>query len=347
MFCGLIENLMTPHNARVVPLFAIQNHLLARLAGSLEAVPMVWGIACYIELLLAVIAVGLLVAVETNRIALGLAAMAGVGTSTVNGPVILWYSAGQSLCSGTLIVAMLLALSLWRLRGGWIFFMLAVLSAVAAPLYWSAGYVAGPVALAYLLAHRQGRRRVALLPVVASLVTGILVWSIAGRTVWSGPAGNSVAETISRIPIGLAHTTQAIPEILFLNNVGLNAETTFPQAVALCMLLALLWTASRTPDAFTISRGRVSWLRLPRPNSLEAAGATLSVTCFVMIYSARGYQSFDNLRALGWYHAIPQFGAVLFAAGWVAGRPQQIPPGPLIQRRFTKYSGSFCSSEAF
>lgn len=319
---GLFEKLMTPHNAHVVPLFAVQNHLLARLAGTLEAVPGVWTAACYLELVFPMIVAGLLVTVETNRAALGLAAMASLGISTVVGPAVLWYSAGQALCCGALILTMLLALSLSRLGRSRLFLPLAALAAASAPLYWSAGYVAGPVALAYGFTARRVNRRIVLIPIAASLLTGILVWSLAGsRAAESGPIEDTFGNSIARIPSGLAHTAQAIPEVLILNNLGLNAVTTPPQALALCFILGAGWVLSRTTRDSSISQDRAWRRRIPRLNSLEAAGATLIVTCFVMIYSARGYLSFENLRALGWYHAIPQLGAVLVAAGWAAGAP--------------------------
>ena len=37
------RHLFTPHNARVVTLFLVETHGLARLAGSLEALPTVLG----------------------------------------------------------------------------------------------------------------------------------------------------------------------------------------------------------------------------------------------------------------------------------------------------------------
>ena len=57
-----------------------------------------------------------------------------------------------------------------------------------------------------------------------------------------------------------------------------------------------------------------------RANPLEAAGAVVVVANFAMVFAVRGTETtFDNLRALGWYDAIPQLGAVLFAAGWWSG----------------------------
>jgi hypothetical protein len=323
-----------------VPLFAIQNHLLARLAGSLEAVPRVWGLACYVELVLAMVATGALVAFETGRVSLGLAAMAGVGMSTVVGPAVLWYSASQAICSGTMILVMLFALALWRSRRDGLFLAVAVLAAAAAPLYWSAGYVAGLVGFMYLLVDRRVSRGVVLIPLAASLLTGLVVWSLAGsRIAQSVPREETPLRVVSRIPIGLAHTAQAIPEVLMLSNLGLNGPTTLPQGAALCVLLAVVWTVARQPifcwppgqTDSEAPRVRGAWLpRPPRLNALETAGAALVVTSFTLIYSARGHMSFDNLRALGWYHAIPQLGAVLFATGWMAGRSPR-PAGPALE----------------
>src|SRR5437764_12683347 len=76
---ALGRHLATPHNAHVVPLFLLETHLLARLAGSLAAVPSVLGMACYATLVLAMAATGHLVAWETGRPARALAAMAAVG----------------------------------------------------------------------------------------------------------------------------------------------------------------------------------------------------------------------------------------------------------------------------
>src|SRR5205814_6289353 len=110
-------------------------------------------------------------------------------------------------------------------------------------------------------------------------------------------------------------------EALVLNNLGLDAATTPGQAIVIVALLAGLWARSRRPfDA----AGRRLWLRA---SSLEAAGAVLVVASFAMIFAVRGTETtFDNLRALGWYDAVPQLGAVLFGAGWLSGRSAPPPP---------------------
>src|SRR5262249_10837586 len=92
-----------PHNGHVVPLFLFQTHILARLAGSLEAVPQVFCWASYGTLLAAMAAAGHIITRDTGRVALGLAGMAVVGFSTVLGPAILWYAAGQALGAGVMI----------------------------------------------------------------------------------------------------------------------------------------------------------------------------------------------------------------------------------------------------
>jgi hypothetical protein len=169
---ALSRHLTTPHNAHVVPLFLSETHLLSRLAGTLEALPRVLGWATYFTLLLAMALAGHLVAWETGRPARGLGAMAAVGLSSVLGPAVLWYSASQALAAGTMILVMLVALQGWRARGSWWLLAAGALAASAAPLFWSAGYTAGLVGLAYLWADgRRSCRIAAAVPLAASLAT--------------------------------------------------------------------------------------------------------------------------------------------------------------------------------
>ena len=317
---------LTPYNAHVVPLFLLETHLLARLAGTLEAVPAVLGWAGYTTLVLAMATAGHLVAWETGRPARGLIAMAAVGLSSVLGPAVLWYAAGQALASGTMILAMLAALQAWRARGSWWLLGCGLLAAVAAPLFWSAGYTAGPAGSAYLWADgRRGCRRAAVLPLAASLATAIVVGMVAGPAIAAasplGRAGWSLRD-LDRLEPAMAHTAQAVCEALVLNNLGLDAATTPGQALVLVAILAGFWMQSRRrSDPPGPSR------RPGLPFSpLEAAGAVLVLANFAMIFAVRGTETtFDNLRTLGWYHAVPQLGAVLFAAGWWSGRPGPPP----------------------
>jgi hypothetical protein len=66
---------------------------------------------------LAMAATGHVVAWDTERPALGLAAVAALGLTSVLGPTLLWYAASQALAAGTMIVVMLAALQVWRARG--------------------------------------------------------------------------------------------------------------------------------------------------------------------------------------------------------------------------------------
>jgi hypothetical protein len=131
------------------------------------------------------------------------------------------------------------------------------------------------------------------------------------------------------LPGAAADTAQAICEALILNNLGLDAPTAAAQAIVLCLFLAGVWALSRR--SYPLPRGR-RWLGA---NPLEAAGAALVAANFAMVFALRGTETtFENLRALGWYDAIPQLGAVVFAAGWWSGPkgaslPRSIePPNP-------------------
>jgi hypothetical protein len=323
---------LLPHNAHVVPLFLMETHLLAHWAGTLAAVPAVLGWAGYTTLVLAMAAAGHLVAWETGRPARGLTAMAAVGLSSVLGPAVLWYAAGQALAAGTMILAMLAALQAWRARGSWWLLGCGLLAAVAAPLFWSAGYTAGPAGSAYLWADgRRGCRRAAVLPLAASLTTAIVVGMVAGPAIAAasplGRAGWSLRD-LDRLEPAMAHTAQAVCEALVLNNLGLDAATTPGQALVLIAIPAGFWMQSRRRSEPPGPRRRPGL----HPSPLEAAGAVLVLANFAMIFAVRGTETtFDNLRTLGWYNAVPQLGAVLFAAGWWSGRPGPEPPPRTVE----------------
>jgi hypothetical protein len=332
---ALWRHLATPHNAHVVPLFLLETHLLGRLAGSLEALPVVLGWASYATLVLAMAAAGHLVAWETGRASGGLAAMAAVGLSSVLGPSVVWYAASQALGAGTAILVMLAALQVWRARGGWWLVAAAVLAA-AAPLFWSGGFTAGLAGLAYLWADgRRSCRLAAVLPLAVSVTLALLVWAVAGRSLATSTHLSvwSILDP-SRLEPAVTHTAQAVCEALVLNNLGLDAPTTGSQALVIVSLVAGLWAWSshRVDPAGGSARLRSS--------PLEAAGAVLVVVNFAMIFAVRGTETtFDNLRALGWYDAIPQLGAVLFVAGWCSKRQESPPPRSIAPPRLHELLG--------
>ena len=126
------------------------------LPAQLEAVPEVFAWASYATLVLAVLLTGHVVARETGRPARGLIAMAAVGFSSVLGPSLLYYAASQALAAGIMILVMLAFFQSWHVRGSWWLLASGLVAAMAAPLFWTAGYSAGPVGAAYLMA--DGRR---------------------------------------------------------------------------------------------------------------------------------------------------------------------------------------------
>jgi hypothetical protein len=319
---ALEKNLFVPHNGHVVPLFLVETHLLCRVAGSLANLPVTMACASYLTLVIAAAAVGHVVAWETGRASHGLAALAGVALSTVLGPALLWYAAGQALICGTVIVAMLAFLQAYRAFGrGWLLAM-GLLAAAAAPLFWTAGYLAGGVGLAYLYADgRRACRRASVLPLLVSVVVGLSAWMsttrlepATGAMTVSGRGSVSEIGWSRRVWPATAHTAQAICEAILMNNLGLNVVTREVQAVVLVGLLGCVWVYSRW-------RGQgIAWGGRLRVHSLEAAGAGIVVLTFGMIFAVRGTDTtFENLRALGWYDAIPQLGAVLFVGGWASG----------------------------
>ena len=243
---SLRSHLFTPHNGHIVPLFLLETHLLSRLAGSLEALPTVLAWASYATLVLSMALTGHLVAWETGRPALGLAAMAAIGFTSVMGPVLLWYAAGQALAAGTMILAMLVALQAWRVRGSWWLLAAAAMATMAAPPLWTAGYAAGLVGAAYLWTDgRRGCRLAAALPLCVSLATFVAarhILSLLPATPVDGhPEPLRVAVEV--VP-ALAHSVQAVCEALVVNNLGLDTATTATQAFVIGLVLAAVWVWS-------------------------------------------------------------------------------------------------------
>ena len=310
----LSRSWLLPHNTHVVPLFRAWTFAWVRAAGSLARLPETLALASSLTYAAAMLLVGRLAARETGRVEVGLAAMAGYGISAVLRPTVAWYAAGQAVFASVGVLATLAALQRWRTRGGVAWLAASALFASASPLLWSAGVVAGPSGFVYLWADgRPNARRAAFVPLLASGLTALAVLGMAGSRV-SSPAnfhGRPVAEAVRPVQ-GALSTAQGVVEILVLKNLGLASGTTPEQALAFLVALALAWGGSRGGSF--------------RPGPLEAAGLTAAGLGFFLAYSARGYFTFDNLRDLSWYAAIPQAGAALFAAGWWGARPASTPP---------------------
>jgi hypothetical protein len=314
----LRRGLLTPHNTHLVPLFRAWTYLWVQAAGSLAGLPRMFGLAAYLAYLLVMLLVGHVAAWETGRAEVGLAAMAGFGVSAVLWTTASWFAASQALWGAAGVIAAVAAVQRWRATGRWGWLAAAAGAAAAAPLFWSGGYVAGPAAVAYLAADDGPRRErlggAALLLGVTGLVA-VAAGLVAGPRIATAENfhGRTVAQAVNPVQ-GLVSTAQGVVEVLVLRNLGVAAETSPAQAAVLGLLLAGVW-------AWT--RGRPL-----RVNRLEAAGASAAVLGFALVYTARGYYGFENLRDLSWYQAIPEAGAALFAAGWWGGRGLASGPPP-------------------
>jgi hypothetical protein len=272
--------------------------------------------------------------------------MAATGFSGVLGPAVLWYSASQALLTGVVILAMLVSLQEWRIRGGPWRLLLGVVASAAAPLFWTAGYIGGLVGMAYLAADRRPAcRRASLVPVLGTAVTAVAVWLHKGRHLVDNLPSNNPILSLTSVARSLVNTFQAIPEVLVFGNLGLLAPVSRGQGLVLSTLLLAAWIGTRRSPRLVASptttlpanqrlhrpaiRQFPRWfarLAMPIPNPLEAAGLTLILAGFGIVFLGRGTFGFESLRSLGWYHAIPQLGAVLFGAGWWMGRIDSPPP---------------------
>src|SRR5208337_338033 len=95
-----LANLFVPHNVHIVPAWRLVTWALVAWSGSLVKLPEVLAQAAYGILVAVILMTGRLVARETGRAGMGLAAMAAVGTTSVMASPACWYSSGQTLWAG-------------------------------------------------------------------------------------------------------------------------------------------------------------------------------------------------------------------------------------------------------
>jgi hypothetical protein len=217
-----------------------------------------------------------------------------------------WFSAGQALWAGTAILVALSFAQNWSEKGGRIRLAAVAFTTFLAPAIWSGGLLAGPAVVTYLHFKKQRRARWAamlLASVTLSSVMLILILShgqIQGaQVVWE-----KRPDVWPRPIQTFFHTAQVLVEECICGNLGLHATTAPLQAVALLFFLAVLHTWSH--------RGRPGW------NALEASGAFIALGGCVLVFFFRGNLPYSSLRPLGWYHTIPQLGAIVFTAGWLS-----------------------------
>jgi hypothetical protein len=317
-----VSNLFVPHNTHIVPAWRLVTWGLVASAGSLGQAPAALGFASYAILVAVMLMTGRLVARETGRTGLGLAAMMLMGTTSLMLTPAAWYSAGQPLWAGFGILSALWYAQSYRRSGRMLTLVLAGASAAVAGGFWTIGHMAGPVASVYLWV--DGRRRcrlAAIVPMAATLLAVGISMAMAPRAIDSRVSfhGRTVRQAIDPIQ-GVFHTAQAIPENLVLGNIGLEAHTTPTQGLFLTLGLVILWAGSR----WRPGTGASSWPSFAC-NPLECAGGALVLGSYLVEWTFRGYLDFMYLRTINlyaivpWYDAIPQIGAVLFAAGWWSG----------------------------
>jgi hypothetical protein len=345
------SNLFVPHNTHIVPAWRILTWAVTAWAGNLERLPDVLAVVSYSIVVAVMLLTGRLVARETGRTDLGLAAMILVGTTSQMLTPALWYSAGQTLWAGFGILSALWYVQTYRRGGRIMALVLAMIAAVVAGWFWTIGHLAGPVAAVYLWADGRRRCRIAAAaPLAASVIAVALSLAISASKLNSKTSfhGRTVREAFSPIQ-GLLHSAQAIPENLVFGNLGLATETTAAQGALLTVGLFTLWLSRlwlrRRHQAHDDEQTGVASLKRWPFSPLECAGAALVVGSYVVEWTFRGYMDYRYLRTLNvhfivpWYHAIPQIGAVLWLAGWWSdSRPATMPfPAATKSKTITRW----------
>jgi hypothetical protein len=323
-----VTNLFVPHNTHIVPAWRVLTWGLVAWSGTLVKLPDVLAEASYAILMAVMILMGRLVARETGSAGLGLAAMVGVGVTSVMTSPTCWYSAGQTLWAGFGILATLWYAQCWRRSRSPAALPLAAIWAMLAGWFWTIGHMAGPTAAVYL--WLDGRRRcrwAAAVPIAATVAAVMLSLLLGGRQIDSTVSfhGRTTREAASPLS-GITHTAQAIPENLILANLGLKAQTTALQGMVITAMVLGVWAAQRARRGGTRAF-----------NPLECTGLALLLGAYLVEWTVRGYLPFRSLRTINlgmivpWYDVVPQIGAVLFVAGWFAG-----PRGEAGEIRFRR-----------
>jgi hypothetical protein len=311
-----VSNLFEPHNTHVVPAWRIVTWALVRVAGSLERIPQVFAVASYSILVAVMLLAGRLAARESGRSAVGLGAMALVGTTSVMLTPASWYSAGQPLWAGFGILSALWYAQSYRRSGNRLALALGAIATVIAGWLWTIGHVAGPAAAVYLWCTGSKRcRRATIAPLAATAFAVGLALLLGGRHIDSTISfhGRDVRSAANPVQ-GLIHTCQAIPENLVFANLGLSVQTTPNQGVLLSLLLLLAWSGRAW-----IKRRPGDGKRLLSP--LECAGFAIVIMAYLVEWIFRGYLEFRSLRTINlrftvpWYDVVPQIGAILMLGG--------------------------------
>jgi hypothetical protein len=262
--------LFVPHNTHIVPAWRLLTWAVVASAGGLAKLPSVLAAVSFGTLALTMVLVGHFALRETGRASVGLAAMVGMGTTSILKHAATWYSAGQTLWAAIGILLMLIQLQGWRRSGGAWRLGLAAAGTWLAGGFWTVGHAAGPVGAVYLWADGRRRcRKAAAVPLLATALAVVLALVLGGRRINARISfhGRTSQEAVDPL-MGMAHTLQAIPEDLVLGNLGLVSETTLSQGIGLSLALAAAWAWSR--------RGRLG-------ETSRAAGILIGVAFVVAI----------------------------------------------------------------
>ena len=235
--------------------------------------------------------------------------MAWIGVNSVLEPVVAWYSSSQALGPARGCSRPCASCKVGE-RGGWWRLVLALASTSASGWFWSEGYLAGPAGMAYLwFDGRKSGRKLAALPLLAGVLAAAIAIALSGGRSLAAENfhGHSAATAVNPLK-GLIYSCQAIPEGIVLANLGVDSAIEAGQGILLMLVIALIWIRSRLRTGLR-----------PIPNSLEAAGAMMTLGASLLVYSFRADLPYDNVRGIWVYLTIPQLGAIVFVAGWTLG----------------------------
>ncbi len=318
-----VSNLFEPHNTHIVPAWRILTWALVLAAGNLERIPQVFAVASYSILVAVMLLAGRVAVRESGRTAVGLAAMALVGTTSVMLTPASWYSAGQPLWAGFGILAALWYAQSYRGSGNRWALALGGVATVIAGWLWTIGHVAGPAAAVYLWCAGSRRcRRAAIVPLAATAFAIGLALGLGGAISIARSASTAGTCAPRRTPFkGSFIPLRPFRKTWFSPTWACRSR---PHPTRACCSRCFCSLPGAAVPGSGAAAGDGERLFSP----LECAGCAIVLMAYLVEWTFRGYMEFRYLRTINlrftvpWYDAVPQIGAVLLLAGlWIRHRP--------------------------
>jgi hypothetical protein len=269
---------------------------------------------------------------ETGQRLPGLLALTLFGVNTHYEEAVTWFSASFGLLALDTLLLGLLAAQRYRQTGRWLHLAICACWVSLAPCWFGTGVLAGPLCVLYLIPAGSGDPRrardsrraralvrhclIALVPLLGTAVSLAITAPRNAEKILNLPRVEKEAKAWETFDprTALVYTLRACVDGVVPGAAGITGlMLPIPLIVAGWLLLAGLgfWWWRRAPD-----------------RRLLLLGVGIIFSSYLLIYTARAYLEYEDMRFWGRYHLFAHLGLVLFISG---GWPTQDSEGsPLI-----------------